>query len=448
MRTGPILTGSLALNALVVVLWLVSRDQPEPHLPPETAETVAPGDGIRSNIVVRRQFFSWDELESEDYPTYIANLRSISCPEETIRDIIIADVDHLFAQRLRAQPLPATQQWWQSEPDPQLERLAIRRQSTLFEERERLLTELLGADWNQPSILAPTVAIKVPLDGPILGILSEETQQAVQRLSGQMQQGFERLLDLNTGNLPDPTAIAALEVQLKTGLRPLLTPSQLEEFMLRFSPTAHRLRAELESVTLFNATAGETRALFRNLEQIDVQLLSLASGPENETQRMALLNSREIAFQNALGPDRYREYQRLQDPTYAAAAAAAAAAGIPDSSGLFYAIERAGQETEARIRANPDLTPLQQEAAIKQMELEQLQAAGAVLGEPVVAEPPMPPSPPKRIYSFARGDNIASISRRTGVPVAVILRANPGLQPENIPIGTQIVIPTSAPPFP
>ena len=41
----------------------------------------------------------WQMVESEDYKNYIANLRAIGCPEETIRDIIIADVNKLFAAR-------------------------------------------------------------------------------------------------------------------------------------------------------------------------------------------------------------------------------------------------------------------------------------------------------------------------------------------------------------
>ena len=48
------------------------------------------------------QSFDWRMVESEDYKKYIANLRAIGCPEETIRDIIIADVNKLFASRKRA----------------------------------------------------------------------------------------------------------------------------------------------------------------------------------------------------------------------------------------------------------------------------------------------------------------------------------------------------------
>jgi hypothetical protein len=41
--------------------------------------------------------FDWRQLEAPDYPTYIANLRAINCPEQTVRDIITADVASLFA---------------------------------------------------------------------------------------------------------------------------------------------------------------------------------------------------------------------------------------------------------------------------------------------------------------------------------------------------------------
>lgn len=44
----------------------------------------------------------WRSVESEDYRHYIANLRAIGCPEETIADIIRADVNKLFQSRRKA----------------------------------------------------------------------------------------------------------------------------------------------------------------------------------------------------------------------------------------------------------------------------------------------------------------------------------------------------------
>src|SRR5262249_37412952 len=43
--------------------------------------------------------FTWGQVESADYPTYIANLRSIGCPEPTIKDIIAADVHALYLRK-------------------------------------------------------------------------------------------------------------------------------------------------------------------------------------------------------------------------------------------------------------------------------------------------------------------------------------------------------------
>src|SRR6185295_13015383 len=52
-------------------------------------------------IVVRTNAFEWRQLESEDYRTYINRLRSIGCPEETIRDIVIADLEKLMAPEIQ-----------------------------------------------------------------------------------------------------------------------------------------------------------------------------------------------------------------------------------------------------------------------------------------------------------------------------------------------------------
>src|SRR6185436_10607243 len=46
--------------------------------------------------------FHWGMVEADDYKEFIENLRGIGCPEETIKDIIIADVNKLYASRLAA----------------------------------------------------------------------------------------------------------------------------------------------------------------------------------------------------------------------------------------------------------------------------------------------------------------------------------------------------------
>jgi hypothetical protein len=48
----------------------------------------------------RRERFHWSQIESTDYRTYVANLRSIGCPEQTIRDIIATDLHTVYAAQL------------------------------------------------------------------------------------------------------------------------------------------------------------------------------------------------------------------------------------------------------------------------------------------------------------------------------------------------------------
>src|SRR5207249_7992554 len=96
--------------------WLSTRQHSR------TAGTQADADlsrqSTKTNYVVRRQIFSWHEIESSDYPTYISNLREIGCPEQTIRDIIIADVNALYSLKRATNLVTSEQQWWRSEPDP------------------------------------------------------------------------------------------------------------------------------------------------------------------------------------------------------------------------------------------------------------------------------------------------------------------------------------------
>jgi hypothetical protein len=44
-------------------------------------------------------FFRWSQLESPDCRTYIKNLRSIGCPEATLRAIVTANVDAMYRNR-------------------------------------------------------------------------------------------------------------------------------------------------------------------------------------------------------------------------------------------------------------------------------------------------------------------------------------------------------------
>jgi len=110
MRTT--LSISIVLNCGLlgcVALLLLNGQQAEQQIkapatadgPPSATATARPTAVVAPTPEVKA--FHWSQIESADYRTYVANLRGVGCPEQTIRDIIVADVKALYASR--RQPL-------------------------------------------------------------------------------------------------------------------------------------------------------------------------------------------------------------------------------------------------------------------------------------------------------------------------------------------------------
>src|SRR2546423_7433802 len=175
----------LGTNIVLVASWWLSAGRSRSATAGANAATSYSTAGGNTNFVVRRQFFSWREVESADYPTYVANLRDIGCPEQTVRDIIIADVNALYARKRANELVTPDQQWWRSEPDTNVVQAAAEKARELEEERRALLARLLGPTWeagdlvNLPRPSRPGIV----MDGPILGTLPAETKQAIQDAS-------------------------------------------------------------------------------------------------------------------------------------------------------------------------------------------------------------------------------------------------------------------------
>ncbi len=88
-----LLTASCLLN--LVLLRFLAGPQPPPagRVPQDQPVAAVP---VAASAPPR---FQWSQLESAEYPAYIANLRGIGCPERTVREIVAADLDDLFAPR-------------------------------------------------------------------------------------------------------------------------------------------------------------------------------------------------------------------------------------------------------------------------------------------------------------------------------------------------------------
>jgi LysM repeat protein len=448
MRWRALALISLGINIMLGGAWLLSTRHPRTGRPggpggPGTAST----NLTTTNLLLRRLPFSWQEIESPDYAIYILNLRAIGCPEQTIKDIIIADVGTLYARKRATEVLTPDQQWWRTEPDTNVLQAAVEKVRALEEERRALLTQLLGSNWeagdmvNLPRPSRPAVV----LDGPILGVMPAETKQALQDLSIRSQERVTAYLEAQqkSGQQLDPVELAKLRQQTRNELQRILSPPQLEEYLLRYSQNANDLRAELGELRFFGAGQDEFRTLFRVTDALDQQIALLAGNdPATLQHRKALADQRENAIKTALGQKRYAEYQALHDPMYRDAMAVAQEAGLPDAAQTIYAINLAAAEEQESIRTNSNLTAAQKALELKRLEMEQLQANAVATDQELPPEPPSPPKPAlRRVYVVGPGDSAATVSMIYGVPIAALRDANPKVNFSRLKPGDSITIP-------
>ena len=403
---------------------------------------------IRTNVLVRKQFFSWQEVESDDYPSYIANLRDIGCPEQTIRDIIIADVNAVYARKRATELVTPEQQWWRSEPDTAILKTATARGNELDQERRALLTRLLGAGWEGGDLVSlprPT-RTGVALDGPVLGLMPNDLKQTVEEISLRSQDRVAAYLEAQrqAGKPADPAELAKLRQQTRAELALVLSPFQLEEYLLRYSQGAGALREELGRLKYFNSSADEFRAVFRATDPFDQQLALLdgTTDPNSVALRQSLIEQRTIALKNSLGVERFAQFQLLHEPGFRDAYAAALEAGTPEAAPALYEINRASQEELARLRGQTNLTPQQLAIEVKKAELEQLKGAVQALGQQLPGDPPPPPKPvPQKVHVLAAGENLDFVARLYGVNPGALRAANPNFNFDKPKAGASISIP-------
>ena len=145
--TISILGLTVGLQLVIIIRLAVGRSGPAgqpvrvPNLSaalPQSSVEVTPNPEVEP--------FQWAQLESTDYITYVRNLRSIHCPEQTLRDIISADVDcNVYAAK--RQKLQSQEAQVAAQPE---ERGNLRRQEQeLWNEESCLINRLLGQDGQQ-----------------------------------------------------------------------------------------------------------------------------------------------------------------------------------------------------------------------------------------------------------------------------------------------------------
>ncbi|MBI5775042.1 MAG: hypothetical protein HZA89_15050 [Verrucomicrobia bacterium] len=313
-----------------------------------------------TNTVMQR--VDWRAVESEDYKKYIANLRSIGCPEETIRDIITADVNKLFEARRREITGAGTNkfQFWKSGATARsLDEERVKQFQTLAKEKRDLLRELLGIETGDPQDALAALTSQIT---DALGFLPPDRQAQLLEL----EQRYAARLAKFSGqtNAEAVASVRALRSEKEAELIKLLSPEERETYDLTTSRTAATMRSQLGD---FNPNEQEFRDIFKARRQLDEEVRSNAApgDPASSDRREAALLKAYNEIHKALGDDRWNDYRSAREWTAGSALRQVAeAANIPKADALKVPdIRDAARGQVLQLRANPTLSDPQRQAA-------------------------------------------------------------------------------------
>jgi hypothetical protein len=333
--------------------------------------------------------FRWRQLESEDYRTYIERLRSIGCPEQTIRDLVISDLDKLMAPRIEAlYGRRADLQFWHSEEEELANernyREISRAQREIDKEKRAVIEELLGAD---------LIRERMRLNGQVdyyerrLGFLPEERRGEVRKLLEKYDELEERVREKEWAEAEplsgqDRAQLRQLRAQEQAEVAALLNPAEREQYELWVSDAANAVRQATYGMDI---SQEEFLVIYNARKAFDQQWAARDPDLMDETSRQRMEMAREqmeLDLQRQLGTERFAEYKRGEDPEFHQLAKTATQFKLPkDTPKRVYDVKRALEDVRRQLDENQGLTLEQKATALKAIQDETGQTVRQLLGE-------------------------------------------------------------------
>jgi len=345
----------------------------------------APGTNISTNVapvaVFTQKKFDWNDVATSEYARYMQSLRAVGCPEEKVRSIVLGDIDELFQHKKLKLALELDQQWWKPQSEYLMVNVMQERGRALEEERQALTEKLLGSEvaekhrdslqWNS-----------VQLTGPVLGNLSPELHNQVQEICAESIQRHQAYFweRANQGQPLNNVEMANLREHTRSELRKILGPTEVEEFVLRYSHNASQLREELRPM---DPTPDEFRKVFRATDPLDHQVQMEFGGVEamSEKQRERYQKDRETAIRDALGSTRFQAYMLTKDPLYRQAQMTALQYGAPKAILPIYEMAKVSESKRQKILRDASLTPQQRIDALNALNVEQQRSVQRIVND-------------------------------------------------------------------
>lgn len=358
-----------------------SIERSEPAKPKRSLSTNSVADhALSGETNTHVPQINWRMVESDDYRKYIENLRSIGCPEETIRDIITADVNKLFDARRKEIRAASTNkfEFWKAGNmfSSMMDETKIKQKQDLAKEKKELLSTLLGvAPEEKPDMNA---VIMNPLED-MLDFLPEGKQARILELMQSMQAKMMKSYKDGAPDTENRKDMQKVQKDMEAELAKILTPQEFEDYQLRLSQTSMMMRMQMAS---FDPNEKEFRDIFKIQKGFDdeygAMVMNLSDDPDKMKKVKDELNNK---VKEVLGAERYADYERGQDHTYQGIAKVAQREGLPKEAGIkVFDMKKTAEDEAAKVRSNGTLSTEQRTAALEAIRTETERTMGEVLG--------------------------------------------------------------------
>lgn len=324
-----------------------------------------PGADAQPAASQKDKSHTWETVESEDYRQYIENLRAIGCPEETIHDIIRADVNKLFDSRKKAKREPF-EYWKTGNYMAQLmDQEKVNAHNEMNEQKRELLKTLLGEDAKLDDNLM--AQMYNPVEQMLDFLDSEKQSQLMGKLQGWQAEAMKHI----SGGRPDAAELDELRKvrdKIEAELNVMLTPEEKRAYDLRLSNTSQQVRISLGD---FNPSKEEFEAIFDLRLAFDNEHSVLGIPPADEAGREARKAAEEQFKKDVeaiLGEERFKEFERAPREEYKLAAKIAERQGLDrEVAEPVFDMMGPARDTARDIRQDNSLSPEQKQAALNEI---------------------------------------------------------------------------------
>lgn len=245
--------------------------------------------------------FDWREVESTNYQTYIQHLRAIGCPDQTIRDIVLADVNAVFDAKEKTAQRANRVEFWHPAYHPLTQNVRERFQEihNQFEtDRTAVLKQLLGD--GVPIARRPLDVSDKDLKIATLDFIPQEQRDTfadrITEVEKPFMDRFSPKLEVSDWHDQDRAEYGKYLQDRSEQLVKLLGPTGKDEYDLRVSLLAGKMRATLPGVDM---SEEQFRQIYSFAKQYEMLLNPFFINTDDPAQLKAFTDAQNVVAQKA-----------------------------------------------------------------------------------------------------------------------------------------------------